>query len=151
MAAKDELYVALNQAVRFQVVQETPRKSQISIIGRVPKQGMDTWLFIIHHLILVTDSSPWSIDISKQYFNRGGKLMWGWRLIIQSGGGDFETEVRDVINQIGASPKARPILQEQPLPGGGRHSQGLQRGKGAQSVLNPIVGPMALLQQKMGG
>ena len=129
----------------FEMVNHQAAPNQLRLLGRVRKPAVDSWLLVTNQLLAVSEKAGWGIDISKQYFRRGGKLMFGWRLILQ--GKDVEQHYASVAQAVHNSPRARKILDEQALPGAraNRNQPSINnRGKGAQSSLKATVGPFAL-------
>lgn len=136
----------------FEVVSETPNPGQLRVVGRVPNARMSAWLLVINKLLSAADSAPWNVDISKQYFNRNGKTLYGWRLIFQ---GENIAESYDSIAAIVKStPAAKSELTEVTLHAGGQRNS-LNRGKGAQLTESggrgASVGPLAIARARMGG
>lgn len=134
----------------FETVNHQESPNQLRLLGRVRKPSVDGWLLVINQLKATEENVAWSIDISKQYFRRGGKLMFAWRLILQAEG--VAQHYGHVAQSVGNSPRARTIIEEQALPGArsDRNAPSVaSRGKGAQSALKSTVGPFALaaLQQ----
>jgi len=138
-----ELYRALKQRIGYEVVKEQVTNSQIRVIGRVPQQLTRNWIVVMHHLLLGENAAPWSLDVSKQYFLRGGQVVWGWRLIFQAS--SIEDHIPGIIQLLGSAPKAKFMVEEQRLPGvRGQRVTMNDRGKGASGVLKSQAGPQAV-------
>lgn len=144
-----ELVNILKMRGGFDLVNHQADEKQIRMLGRVPKQMMNSWLVVVHHMLSVSEKSAWNIDVSKQYFLRGGRVIFAWRLIIQAD--DVESKLEHICNAITNAPRAKHIIEEQPLVGARPDRNSPQHGKGAQGVLGAVVGPMAIAQQQMGG
>lgn len=134
-----QLYTVLNQRAGFEVVNQTVTDNQIRVIHRVAKGGMPNWLMVMDCLIEASESAPWNIDLSKQYFRRASRLIYGWRFILQAD--NIVEHLPDVIAAIQRAPRARQIVDEQPLAGASTNRNSLTRGKGAQNPLQARVGP----------
>ena len=134
-----ELYNVLNQRSGFEVVNETVTDNQVRLIHRVSKGGMPNWLMVMDCLIDAAEASAWNIDLSKQYFKRNGRLIYGWRFILQAEG--VLEHVPSVIAAVKGAPRARQTVEEQPLAGASANRNSLRRGKGAQNPLKARVGP----------
>lgn len=145
----EELCKSLNRKAGLETVSNSSTPNQIRLIGRVPTQGISTWLSIMERLLIRSESTKWKVDLSKQYFIRGGKLMYGWRIIFQSPE-PIEEHLADIEGIISNTPAPIGESDEFHLYGNVNRTV-LKRGKGAQGVLNPVVGPMALQMAKMGG
>lgn len=134
----------------FELVNHNSTVNQVRILGRVPKESMNSWLVIIHQLLKLSESSSWSADISKQYFLRQGRVLFGWRVILQ--GENVEGYMGVLCEAVSNAPRPKVILEEQRLYGASPDRNAPRGGKGAQGVLTAVVGPMAIAQQRaMGG
>ena len=78
-----DIVATLLECAGFEVVSHSGRETQARLLGRVPRPMVPGWLIIVRHLLMQSGSQGWTVDISKQYFLRGGKVMYGWRLIFQ--------------------------------------------------------------------
>ena len=144
-----ELVRILKMRGGFDVVNHAITKNQIRVLGRVPKDMMNAWLVIIHHMLSHSEAAAWSVDISKQYFLRNGRVLFGWRLIIQ--GDDIEQHLPSICEALSNTPRPKVIVEEQKLYGASSNRNAPRGGKGAQGVLTAVVGPMAVAQQMAGG
>ena len=167
MATVNDLLVALHRRCRFELpdasdpgryVQETP--GQIRIIGRIRSDGtsasMDNWLLVMNSLFKRMESQgvAWKVDISKWYFNRGGKIVFAWRILLQ--GENIKSRLAEILTVVNNSPvTSRAEVQEIALPGVGRANRNVnQNGRGAGLAGKTAVGPMAIaamLQNRGGG
>lgn len=145
----NELYQVLRARGGYEVVSRTEGPTQLRLLGRVPSELMDSWKVVMHHLLNLSERSSWSIDISKQYFLRHGKLVYGWRTIIQ--GPDVSSRLSEISDAIRNAPRAKVIIEEQRLVGVSANRNSPKGGKGAQGVLTAVVGPMAIAAQRAGG
>ena len=139
-----QLFAAFEARVGFEVVSKSSTESQLRLIGRVPSQKMGDWLIIIQRLLGRSEEADWNIDISKQYFLRSGKILYGWRLIVQAD--EVAGHLDEIVSLVTSSPRSKKEITEIPLTGAGAHRTTLKRGKGAQSVLNASVGPLAAMK-----
>jgi hypothetical protein len=118
-----DLQAALNRKSGFEMVDHTDGDSQLRIMGRQKKDAMgvnlNNWFLVIRNLLQRHVTAPWKVDVSKMYFLRGETVIYGWRLIFQTGdGSSLEPHVPDIVAAImGAPHTARGELTEYPLPG----------------------------------
>lgn len=143
-----ELVRVLKMRGGFDVVNQSVTTNQIRILGRVPKDMMNAWLVIIHHMLSHSEAASWSVDISKQYFLRNGRVLFGWRVIFQ--GEQIEQHLPMICEAISNTPRPKVIIEEQRLHGASANRNSPRGGKGAQGVLTAVVGPMAVAQQMAG-
>lgn len=145
---RERVYAQLAAKGGFERVGESGNDSQMRLIGRVREGSMPNWLVLIQRLLLRAEQAEWNVDISKQYFLRGEKVLYCWRLIFQADG--LHEHLSDISNTIHNSPGAKTEVTEVPL----HHSKGrnrLVRGKGAQPADKSLVGPMAMNSMRQGG
>ena len=139
------VHLALDN-VGFESLQSSDGERQMRRFGRVRPQRQAVWLGAVEALLRSARDQPWDVDISRQYFLRGEKLMWGWRVIFQ---GDQLSQHIDGINAVVLS--ARPAVQqleEVPLSVSPNRNQ-VRNGKGAQPTGSAVVGPMAKARMGM--
>ncbi len=144
-----ELVRVLKMRGGFDLVSQSVTENQLRILGRVPKDMMNAWLVVIHQLLGRSETASWSVDISKQYFLRNGKVLYGWRIIIQAQ--QVEGHLGAICEAISNTPRPKVIVEEQRLYGASSNRNSPKGGKGAQGVLSAVVGPMAIAQQMAGG
>lgn len=139
----DDLIRTLKMRGGYEVVSNNSGANQVRLIGRVPPQLLKGWLIIVRQLLVRSDEAPWSADISKSYFLRSGKVMFGWRLIFQ--GTDIEQHIVDMVTTITNSPRPRATVEEQPLAGASANRNRQTPGslKGAAPTGKSVVGPIA--------
>lgn len=142
-----ELEQLLKMRGGFEAVNQVTGDNQIRMLGRVPNEMMKAWLVVIHQLLTLSNKSAWSADISKQYFLRGDRVLFAWRVIFQ--GEKIQEHLPAIAEVVTNSPRPRNTVEEQPLVGVSANRNSPKSGKGAQGVLNAVVGPMAVRQ--MGG
>lgn len=141
-ASVEDLYRALHQKVGFEVVRADVTDRQLRILGRIPEKGrMPTWLETMQRLLARGHSARWDVDISKQYFLRGEKLLFGWRVILQAEG--LASCLPDIVSTVASAPQVSRQLEEAPLHASPNRNV-VKRGKGAQPIDRAVVGPMAL-------
>jgi hypothetical protein len=141
-----ELYNALHRKSGFEVVNEANSEKQIRIIGRVTNNRMPTWLVVIQRLLIKAEEAPWSIDISKQYFLRGGKVLFGWRVILQ--GENIASHLDSIAEVISGAPVMKMEINEVPIQRSAHRTQ-MIRGRGAQ-VIGGDAGTPPIVAAKLG-
>lgn len=148
-----ELLVALKTKAGFQTVgAPTESENQIRIIGRLPSnQGIESWLLVIRQMLLTSEEAPWKVDVSKQYFLKGNRVVYGWRLILQAE--DVASCLPAITQSVMSSPKpSRQEVTEMALPGAGPdRNNPSATGKGAGGVFSTPVGLAAVQRKRMGG
>lgn len=147
MSAKEQIVAALSNKAGFEVIRDNDGPNQIRLFGRVRQPRMPGWLNVIRDLLLAAEDEPWSIDISRQYFLRGKKLFFGWRLILQ--GQDISQHVPQIckiVRAVDVSPGRE--LDEVPLHASPNRNA-LRNGRGAQPMEKAVVGPMAKVRMGM--
>jgi hypothetical protein len=138
----EALKQSLHLKAGFEVVQQNVTDKQIRLVGRVPRDKTGQWLLVVERLLL-REQEPdcaWNLDISKQYFLRGNRLLYGWRVILQAP--SVAEHVDELVNIAKTTPMVQRQLEEVALVGGTDYSQ-LKGGKGAQSLFKAVVGPAA--------
>ena len=145
----EELTRVLKMRGGYETVSRNSGPNQVRLIGRVPAPLVKGWLIIVQQLLVRGAEAPWSVDISKSYFLRAGRVMFGWRLIFQ--GEDINQYADDIMATVTNSPRPRAVVDEQPLHGASAHRNRQKPGslKGAAPVGKAVVGPMA--RQLVGG
>ncbi len=112
-----------------------PSPKQLRILGRLPQVRMGDWLLGMHHVCTHVARRPntWTVDFSKNYFVRNGKIVYAWRIIIQAE--SVEKYAQDIINAFtGAPHSARGEIMEIPLMGASTIRGRNDRGKGASTI-----------------
>ena len=147
MQAEDLLH-RLQVRGGFDTVNHGVTAKQLRVLGRVPRESMDGWLIIVQRLLRAAGSAQgWSIDVSKQYFLKNDRVVYGWRLIFQ--GAEVWEHLDDLVQIISNAPRPKVVLDEQPLGGArGDRNAPSATGKGAQGVLKAAVGPVAVAQAR---
>lgn len=147
MSAKEQLVTALGNKVGFEVINDHDSSNQVRLFGRVRQPRMPGWLNVIRDLLLAAADNPWNLDISRQYFLRGNKLFFGWRVILQ--GQDIAqhmTQVCKIIRAVDVSTGKE--LDEVPLHANPNRNA-WRNGRGAQPMEKAVVGPMAKARMGM--
>jgi hypothetical protein len=154
MATLPELFATLRSKSGFEVVSHTPSATRLRVLGRLPldREGMNinNWVVLVARLLTATEQGkPWSVDVSKHYFKRDGKLVYAWRLLFQAE--EIEKHYADIMNVAKNSPGAkRPEPEEVRLYG--RESNDTSGGKrGAGALGSVAVGPIAVFSKQHGG
>ena len=157
---RTELYKLLKQRAGLEVVSETADEKKLRLICRLGKDRFNFWVLVMARLLRasITESIPWTCDISKLYVltDDGSGVRYAWRVIFQtSGKHNLDTHIPSIMDEIAKSPRPASVdVSEMLLPGyrPGQTRSGISpRGKGASSVLNPSVGPMAVARLNQGG
>jgi len=131
----------------FETVNDTKSNTQLRILGRVPKESMNMWLIVVQRFLAASEKSDWTVDVSKQYFLKNDRVVFGWRLIFQ--GSTVWDQLAELGQIVTNSPRPKTMLDEQPLPGvHGDRNVPSATGKGAQGVLKAAVGPVAVAQAR---
>ena len=134
--------LGLFKARGFEAVSKNVTAKQVRLLGRVPQAVMSNWLVAVDWLLAKGENAPWTIDISKQYFRRNGKLLFAWRIILQAD--DVSKHYGDLGEAVRNSPKAKTTVEEYTLHGVGPDRNSVRGGKGVHGVLNAVVGPAAI-------
>lgn len=138
--AHEILQAALQQRVGFEAIQQETKPNQVRYFGRVRPSHMPTWLAAMRDLLQVAEKAPWSIDLSRQYFLRGDKLFFGWRIIIQ--GPELHQYLPQVVDVIQRVQIVTRQVDEVPLYARPDRNA-LRNGRGAQPTEKAVVGPLA--------
>ena len=134
------LYSILHKRVGFEVRSQSRSEQQLRLLARIPPNNMTKWLSIMNRLFEEESEQPWSLDISKQYFRRGDRVIYAWRVIIQ--GPELETHLKTLVRLIASAPQPTNEVTTKRLPGRWKEDRNVPvRGRGAQSVLHARVGP----------
>lgn len=154
-----ELYKLLKQKAGLEVVNEAVSEQKLRLICRLGKDRFNFWVLVIVRLLRASGNQaiPWTCDISKQYVltTDGSAVLYGWRVIFQCTEGNIEQYLPSIMEEIAKAPRPASVeVTEMPLPGyapGQTRSTLSPRGKGASSVLNPVVGQIAVARLNRGG
>lgn len=139
---QEQLFTVLAKKAGFEVVNATGNQAQLRVLGRV--QGSENtarWLLVVERLLMKAVGAPWNIDISKQYFLRGEKLLYGWRVILQSP--DLTPHFSTIVSTVNSTPSRVAVVSDEIPLNANPNRNALRNGKGAQGVLTAIVGPSA--------
>lgn len=119
----------------------SPTPKQLRLLGRVPRDVEAAWRSVVDHVLAVCEKpQPWSVDVSKSYFRRAGRLLYAWRIIFQGEG--LEGHLGTIAGAFSTAPRPKASVEEYTIQGGPNRNA-LKSGKGVQSALNPVVGPAA--------
>ena len=144
MLPQETLKRVLAARAGFETIEEQVGDNRVRFFGRVRPHNMPAWLAVMRTILIASGQSPWTADLSRQYFLRGDKVFFGWRIIIQGTGvQQYLGHVCQVLNSA-QMPAARQ-LEEVPLHAPPNRNA-LRNGKGAQGTLSAVVGPMAKAQ-----
>jgi hypothetical protein len=156
MSTPAELFQVLRRKAGFEMVTHTVNETRLRVVGRLPldRQGanMNNWKVLMLRMLSAADHGrPWSVDISKHYFKKAGKLVYGWRVIFQ--GPEILKHLADIINVISTSPGAAKPEPEfvtlHGLPPDRNNPAGGKAGAGPTGTVP--VGPIAVMRKSMGG
>jgi hypothetical protein len=113
----------------------TPSDRQIRLLGRLPMARMGDWLVTMAHVHAHQQrNGRWTVDFSKAYFPRGGKIVYAWRIILQSTDASIMVHFQDILNAFqGAPSSTRGEVMEMPLMGALRNDTNAG-GKGASTI-----------------
>lgn len=161
---RNELYKLLKQRAGLEVVSETvdPELKKLRLICRLGKDRFNFWVLVMARLLRAsrTEGVPWTCDISKLYVltDDGSGVRYAWRVIFQTKSGDLqgiEEHLPSIMEEVAKAPRPASVdVTEMPLPGyraGQSRTTISPRGKGASSVLSPVVGPLAVARLNQGG
>lgn len=146
-APHEVLQSTLLQRAGYEVVQATTKDNQVRFFGRVRPNLMPAWLIIMRDLLAAAEGASWSIDLSRQYFLRGDKLFFGWRIILQGDGIQQHMPSIAAVVQRSASPPVRQADEVRLHAPQDRNA--LRNGRGAQPMGTAVVGPLAKSQLGM--
>jgi hypothetical protein len=156
MSTVAELFTALHRRAGFEMVAHTLAPTRLRILGRLPldRQGMNmsNWKVLMERLLTASEQGrPWSVDLSKNYFKKGGRIVYAWRVIFQ--GDAIAMHLTDIINVVKTSPGARipepEFVTLHGLPPDRNNTAGGKAGAGP--VGSVAVGPMAAMRKNLGG
>lgn len=115
----------------FELVNENVTDRQMRFLGRVNKTMTTAWLDLLGTFLTVSTSATWTVDASKHYFVKGGSLVYGWRIIIQSE--SLTKSLPGLLEALRSSLPRGPVDVEIPLHGSPTRHQGMN-GKGARPL-----------------
>lgn len=135
----------LLQRAGLETIEAASEQGRVRIFGRVRSNRMPTWLMAVQGLLQASEhesssGAAWKVDISKQYFLRGGKLFFGWRIILQAQSlSESLPRIIEVIQRM------QPLtVQSDVIPLNAREDRNaLRNGRGAQPTDKAVVGPLA--------
>lgn len=140
-APHEVLQHTLYQRAGYESVDNKVTATQVRFFGRVRQANMPMWLAIMKDLLLASEGAPWSIDLSRQYFLRGDKLYFGWRIILQ--GENIQQHMQAVAAVVQASTPPAPRQADEVRLHAPPNRNALRNGRGAQPTERAIVGPLA--------
>lgn len=115
----------------FEIVDFNPKETQLRILGRLPSTRMGDWLATVHALYSHAEKqSHWTVDISKYYFKRNGKVVYAWRMIFQAD--SIEMRMDGILAALSVMPtQSVKEIDQFPLVGVGADRNVPKNGKGA--------------------
>jgi len=143
MDSTNPLLTLLRSKFGYEARDVTSGKKQLRVLGRLPNERMGDWLIGMHFAHQALQRQPgWSVDFSKFYFPRNGKIVYAWRLIFQSVDDQpISAHLQDIMNSFSSAPQSsRGEVMEIPLMGAGR-SRSAAGGRGAYTIggANPFI------------
>lgn len=138
----EQLFTTLSKKAGFEVVNSSGSSNQLRFLGRV--QGAENtarWLVVVEKLLTKASESSLNLDVSKQYFLRGGKLLYGWRVILQSA--DLPADIQVLETIVRNAPSRVAVVSDEVPLNASPNRNVLRNGKGAQNTLSAVVGPGA--------
>jgi hypothetical protein len=114
----EDVTTAINTTGVTEVVKVVDGSQQLKITHRVQSKQLKIWLAIVTHVL--SHKRDWDAHICKQYFLRGGRLLYAWNFIVQWGDGikrvDVLKQVAGLINRASAEvPRVSSSLDSYPL------------------------------------
>jgi hypothetical protein len=94
----EEITTAINTSGVAEVVKVAEGPQQVKITHRVQAKQLKIWLAIIAHVL--SRKHDWDAHICKQYFLRGGRLLYAWNFIIQWEGGQPGNKRSEILKQV---------------------------------------------------
>ena len=117
----EAITTAINTTGVAEVVKVSEGPQQVKITHRVQAKQLKIWLAIITHIL--SRKHDWDAHICKQYFLRGGRLLYAWNFIVQWEAGQpgnkravVLKQVADLLNRASAEvPRVASSLDSYPL------------------------------------
>ena len=129
----ENLKTTLLNYAGFETKDATVTGTRIRLLGRVAPESMAAWLRLVSGLLLQAGGAAWTLDISKSYFLRGERLMYGWRILLNAS--NIEDVLPSVITTVRSARLATQTAeQEIPVNAAGARHDG-PNGKGARPYL----------------
>lgn len=144
MQPHETLKRTLASKAGFEAIDEQVTDSRVRFFGRVRPQNMPLWLAVMRSILIASEKSQWKADLSRQYFLRGDKVFFGWRIIIQAP--TVQQHLDQVSQVISTTQRSGVQQQDEVALHAPPNRNALRNGRGAQSSLSAVVGPMAKAQ-----
>jgi len=136
----EDFFNRLQAKTGFEPLSKDNTADRIRSNGRVRQPNVAIWLQVVERLLMRSQSAPWKVDISKQYFMQGDELKYSWRIIIQCA--DVLKYLPDILSTIDSAPMVVNTSDEIPLHGN-PDRLALKNGKGAQPLGSFVAGKAA--------
>lgn len=135
----------------FELLTHDVKPSRIQLFGRVRNQHVQHWLAVARGLLIASrDASGWSVDVSRQYFLRGDKMFFGWRVIFQGPNiAEYMPSICEVVKMTPGPVQAYQEDEEIPLNVKPNRNQ-LRNGKGAAPA-GGVPLAIATSRDRLGG
>lgn len=150
MVTGSDVCAALTRKSGFEVISGKELPNQLRVMGRCHPDRWNFFLPVVHNLLTFSEDPNvgWTVDISKPYLLREGRVLFAWRLIFQAP--QVLEQYGSIVDAIGGSAgPTRVELTSQLLPGyrpgdvrGGINAKG--KGSSAAGSL-----PMALTRGRL--
>jgi hypothetical protein len=117
MATRHDIYAALAQKADFEVVTDAETTARLRFAGRCHPQRWSFFCLVIFELNKLNEGGEGvTCDISKQYINQNGRLLYSWRIIFQHP--ELANHYQRIVDHIRRAPlPARSEVNEVLLPG----------------------------------
>jgi hypothetical protein len=131
---------AINATGVAEVVKVTETPTQLRITHRVAGKKLSVWLGIVSYVL--SRQRGWDAHVSKQYFLKDGKLLYGWNFIAQWGSPEDKDQilkqVRDLLTRAKSEvPQIVHQLESYPI-----HAKGERNMPGSARMNASAPGPM---------
>jgi len=77
MLPQETLKRVLAARAGFETIEEQVGDNRVRFFGRVRPHNMPAWLAVMRTILIASGQSPWTADLSRQYFLRGDKVFRG--------------------------------------------------------------------------
>jgi len=140
MSDANEVVRAINATGVAEVVKVTESPTQLRITHRVAGKKLSVWLGIVSYVL--SRQHGWDAHVSKQYFLKDGKLLYGWNFIAQWSESENKdavlAQVRELLVKAKAAvPQIVHQLESYPL-----HAKGERNAPGNSRMSVAAPGPM---------
>lgn len=150
MSTVRDLVNAIRTRVPFEPIDIQESSNQLRIIARIRPDGtsapIDNWMNVMMTFFkrMAQPTCHWKVDISKQYFPRGEKVVYAWRVMFQAE--NLMTLMPNIIESVMTAPlTSRAEVNEVPLLGASANRNDTTGGRKGAGVFGSVpTGPMAV-------